>query len=119
MSNPERPPRSAARRDEAEAAFAPIAGARRTFLDSNASSTGSRWSAALRSGLRSQGRAAAGGFPGTMNEARAEVHRMLPPALSAAKMSALLPEEREWSARVAYACARKDWLDNVEREEDE
>lgn len=100
-------------------AFVPVADKRRAFLDSNSASVGTDWSVALRSSLKQQGRAAAGGFPGTISEARAHVNRTLPRALSSAAMSVLSSDEREWSARVVYASARKDWLANGARDDDD
>ncbi|MFO0692089.1 MAG: hypothetical protein U0230_00900 [Polyangiales bacterium] len=93
---------------------------RREFLDRNASSMGLDWAVAIRSALRQQGRPAAGGFPGTMSEVRAHLGLLLGAALRDARMAALLPNERDWSARIAYAAARKDWLAHGERaDEDE
>lgn len=100
-------------------AFVPVGETRRAFLDVNSATVGTGWSVALRTSLKQQGRAAAGGFPGTMSEARAHVNRALPTALSTAKMPVLSSEEREWSARVVYANARKDWLAHGDRDEDE
>lgn len=113
-----RQPRSAALKPDDGAVVVPFDDARRAFLDASSVSTGTDWSVRLRTDLRREGRPAAGGFPGTMSEARACVHRSIPPMLTRAKMRALLPEEREWTARVAYAAARKDWLRHGESDED-
>ncbi len=97
----------------------PIPDSRRVFLDTHATSAGTDWSAAIRSQLRRQGRAASGGFPGTLTEARVQVGHAVGNALARARMRGLLAEEREFSARVAYAAARKDWLAHGERDDDD
>lgn len=114
-----RPSRTPSSEPPEAPAFVPAGETRRAFLDENSASVGTDWSVALRSSLKSQGRAAAGGFPGTMSEARAYVNRSLPRALSSAAMPVLSSDEREWSARIVYASARKDWLANGARDEDE
>jgi len=69
--------------------------------------------------LREQGRRASGGWPGTISEARATVASYFSAELRERGMHSLTAEEREWTARCAYAAARRDWLDHGDREEAE
>lgn len=92
-------------------------GDRPVWLDEHSRSIGATWSGGLRSTLRRDGRAAVGGFPGTMSEARAQVTtRLVPVARTTWSLSA---EERESAARTVYSSARKDWLAHVDRDEDD
>jgi hypothetical protein len=105
--------------DEAIARVPPPDPARREFLDRTASSTGVNWSSSIRRVLIDEGRPVSGGFPGTMSEVRTQVATLVGLALRNARMPHLSPEEREWSARLAYAVARKDWLANGVRDPEE
>ena len=90
--------------------------ARRALLEEASIATGERWAAGWRDDLRQEGRPAAGGWPGTVAEARARVTAHLGPELHRRKMLALTHEELERAARTAYARARRDWLSRNERE---
>lgn len=92
--------------------------ARRKLLDTSSAARGTEWSIQLRLGLRRAGRAAAGGFPGTMSEARVHASRAIEPLLAEASMHGLEHDERERTARIAYAAARRDWLRHGEADED-
>jgi hypothetical protein len=91
---------------------------RRSLFEEHSSATGIRWSEEYRSDLRKEGRAAAGGFPGTLSEARALVTSILAAELGRRRLVALSIEEREWAARATYAAARKDWLQHGDREDE-
>jgi hypothetical protein len=91
---------------------------RRVLFEEQSSATGIRWAEEYRSDLRREGRAAAGGFPGTLSEARALVSATLAPELGRRRLAALSIEEREWAARATYAAARKDWQKHGDREEE-
>jgi hypothetical protein len=99
-----------------------LEGDRPVWIDENSRSIGATWSGGLRSTLRRDGRAAVGGFPGTMSEARAQVTTRLIPAARVSTSTAsftLSPEERESAARTVYSSARRDWLAHVDRDEDD
>lgn len=89
---------------------------RRTVIDSLAAALGQLWARRSREALHREGRAAAGGWPGTVGEATAYVaqallsdqHRLPSPMLS--------PAERELLARAVYASARHEWLRHLDPE---
>jgi hypothetical protein len=103
-------PRRRSRREEAANL------SRKNLLEEGSNTAGERWAAGWRDDLRAQGRPAAGGWPGTVAEARARVIALLGPELHRRKMVALTHEELERAARCAYARARRDWLARNERE---
>jgi hypothetical protein len=92
---------------------------RRALLERGSVSAGTNWAASWREDLRKQGRPAAGGWPGTLSEARAHVTSFFLRELRQRSMLALTPEEREWTAKAAYAAARQDWLSHGEHEEED
>jgi hypothetical protein len=94
------------------------AAVRLAFIERTAAALGRTWAAGRRDELRREGRAAAGGWPGTMREARGCVERALPSELRVQKMSAITAEERELAARAANASARSEWLRGADPEED-
>jgi len=69
-----------------------------------------------RESLHQEGRPAAGGFPGTMAEARELLARSLPAELARQGMRLPSFHEREQSARALYASARQQWLAHREPE---
>lgn len=79
----------------------------RTPRDVRAEKNGHAWAESVQARLQSEGRRVAGGWPGTLSEARARVERLLD---STAKSCS--PHERERLARVLYGAARAFWLDN-------
>ncbi|MBI5532000.1 MAG: hypothetical protein HY898_04745 [Deltaproteobacteria bacterium] len=105
-----REPRSAANPQEG-----PVDG-RVTLLRSGACDAGRRWAETFRAGLLLEGRAVAGGWPGTMPEARAVVRASFAAEVARRRVGALSSEEIEWLARIVYASARQDWLSRAERE---
>ncbi len=86
------------------------------LLAEGATSTGDRWLLALREALRQEGRAAAGGWPGTVGEARARVEAYLVAELGRRKMLSLTREELDSATRTAYARAKRGWLSTCEPE---
>lgn len=80
---------------------------------------GRRWAAELRAALINEKRRAAGGWPGTLREARTHVAISLIPWLQSNGQAAVTSEQCEGAARLVYASARKVWLENRESEEDD
>lgn len=89
---------------------------RKAFLEHIAADLGRAWAEQWRRDLQGQGRPAAGGWPGTMREARACIESALPTVLERRKMAAITREERESSARAAYASARLEWRRHADEE---
>jgi hypothetical protein len=88
---------------------------RRSALEQAAIGAGTQWAECCRVELKRQGRAIAGGWPGTISEARTRValawsraHRKHRPAIT--------HEELGWLARTAYEQAKRDWLAVAHRE---
>ena len=104
--------------DAARAAGAPRSRAevRRLFLDQSAVSIGQRWADQWRSDLHREGRPAAGGWPGTLREARVRVERHFLAEATRRKISAVTQAEREVAAKRAYASARARWCRQAEPE---
>lgn len=88
---------------------------RRGALEKTAIGAGAQWAECCRVELKRQGRPIAGGWPGTLSEARTRVtlawlrgHKKHGPAIS--------HEELGWLARTAYGQAKRDWLAAASRE---
>jgi hypothetical protein len=77
-------------------------------------SAGEAWASAFADDLRSRRRAVAGGWPGTMTEARARVL-----ATVTARGVAVSVEQLRELARTAYDAARAAWLAVSERDVDD
>ena len=82
----------------------------------HAHKAGERWANETRSRIHRERRAAAGGWPGTMSEARALVAEHLLPALACEGIVTLTSVEREEAARRLYHSARALWLQCREKE---
>jgi hypothetical protein len=93
------------------------AAARRTFIEETAAALGRTWAEARRAELHREGRPAAGGWPGTLREARSCVERELQRELKDHRMTAITTNERELAARATYASARVEWRRCAEPEE--
>jgi hypothetical protein len=89
---------------------------RNTFLESSAIALGRSWARRWREDLHREGRAAAGGWPGTLREARARVERSLLLEMRRLEMPVITGPERELAARTAYASARIEWQRHVDPE---
>ena len=72
---------------------------------------GTSWARLLCESVRKQGRAVAGGWPGTMVEARARIARHLDDQLGACGMPPLRKDELDGAASATYAQAKKEWLE--------
>ena len=71
-------------------------------VDDDAIDAGREWAGSVRRLLVEEGRAATGGWPGTMTEARARAGQLESP-------TELSPQERVRLARVLYAAAKENW----------
>jgi hypothetical protein len=98
------------------ASKAVLAGKRLAHLEELAAASGKKWAVALIEQLRIEGRAAAGGWPGTMPEARARVADTVEAASSRHGLASTTAPERERAAERLYASARHLWLSERERE---
>jgi hypothetical protein len=78
--------------------------------DERAIRAGEAWAMAVREVVQKDGRKAAGGWPGTLSEAKAEM------AISLGPRPALGEEETSRLVRVFYEAARDRWLRHRERE---
>jgi hypothetical protein len=91
--------------------------ARQASIEASAASLGRTWAARCRHELRSEGRPASGGWPGTLSEARARVGRRLVVEASGQRSELLINDaESELAARLAYSSARAEWLRLAEPE---
>jgi hypothetical protein len=90
--------------------------ARRAWLEEGAIAASKLWVGGWREALRRQGRPAAGGWPGTVAEARAHVVAYFTAELHRRNMPALTHDELMWAAKTAYAAAKRDWRASCEPE---
>ncbi len=88
---------------------------RETLVLDCATRLGANWARALVDATWQDQREVAGGFPGTIPEARARVAAYLRDELTRRGLSPLEPSELSRAVKAAYANARRDWL-NVGRE---
>ncbi len=87
---------------------------RRSVLEQAALDTAKAWADSRIDELRAEGREVAGGWPGTLSEARHFVRA----SLVRKGVSFVTHDELEQAARAAYARARSTWLANAESEDD-
>ena len=85
-------------------------------IEESAIALGQTWAEGWRRDLHREGRPAAGGWPGTLREARTRVERALLIEMRGRKMPAITEGEREIAARVAYASARTEWRRHLDPE---
>ncbi len=105
---PEAPPISAQSKQARPAAA--------SLIDS-AVALGRTWAEEQRASLHREGRAASGGWPGTLREARMRVERLLQQAKLPPRTLALVTaDDREEAAHAAYASARHEWCRRAEPE---
>jgi hypothetical protein len=90
---------------------------RLTVLERSARDIGERWARGWREELRSDDRPAAGGWPGTVAQARGRAREHLCAELARLRLASPSPEELERAARLTYARARAVWLTFAQREE--
>jgi hypothetical protein len=88
---------------------APPVSVRRSFIEQRAAALGRTWAESWREDLHREGRPAAGGWPGTLREARTRVGGTLAAEMLHRKMPVITEDERELAARTAYASARSAW----------
>jgi hypothetical protein len=89
---------------------------RRELFERSATLEGELWAAETRAQYGVEQRIAAGGWPGTLTEARARVAHALLPSLARDGLAAPTRTECEEAARILYASARNLWLKHRERE---
>lgn len=87
---------------------------RRIVLEQAALDTAKAWAHSRIDALRAEGREVAGGWPGTLSEARHFVRA----SLARKGVSFITHEELEQVARAAYARARSTWLASAESEDE-
>jgi hypothetical protein len=92
------------------------ADARAELLDQTAVAVGRIWADQWRHDLRREGRAAAGGWPGTLREARIRVEHHLQDERARRTIAEITGAEREILVRRAYASARAEWSLKAEPE---
>lgn len=83
------------------------AATRQELLDRTAHGEGSAWASWWRTELDRQSRPVAGGWPGTLSEARVRIARRI--AHDLGPEFRVTAEELEGAARSAYRTARHDW----------
>lgn len=88
---------------------------RRVVLEQNPVAVGTAWARAVCDDIIEEGRVVAGGWPGTLVEARARIAGHLNHELSKHGMKALAPEELEQAANATYARAKQEWLETERR----
>jgi hypothetical protein len=71
---------------------------------------GTSWVRSLSETMLRERRVVAGGFPGTIPEARWRVARYVGAELERRALSPLRPDEASTAVDAAYACARREWL---------
>ena len=89
---------------------------RRLQLEQSAVILGRSWAVQWRDDLRREGRPAAGGWPGTLREARVRVERHFRAEAAHRRIAAVTDAEREVLARQVYASARAEWRLEAEPE---
>ncbi len=90
---------------------------RRALLERAAADAGEEWARTRIAELRAERRVAAGGWPGTLREARAMSRAFVLRPFAAQSLSPPTAEELELAARKAYACARSAWQARAEPED--
>ncbi len=91
---------------------------RRTLLEATAADVGQRLFALRRDSIVHEGRVLAGGWPGTLREARALTIAVLASVFAQHHMSAPTEDELGWVMREAYDQARRAWLTSVDHRQE-
>lgn len=76
---------------------------------------GSTWAAAMCDNTRREGRVVAGGWPGTLLEARGRVWQRLNAELARYRLQGLSEAELTQATDETYARARQDWTEDARR----
>jgi hypothetical protein len=92
------------------AVAAPIPNLRSTLLSDLPLKIGAGWAEGWREEMVKQGRPIAGGWPGTIGEARARVAAYFENELRRRKLAHLTSDELAAATRAAFGQARRDWL---------
>lgn len=87
-------------------------------LSQCAQGEGERWANEIRSRIHGEQRRAAGGWPGTMSEARARLFAHVLPKLMQSGAPCVSEKDREEAARCLYRSARAQWMQTQEPEEE-
>jgi hypothetical protein len=96
-----------------------IAARRALLLERAAVTVGETWARGWLAELGSEGRSAAGGWPGTITQARSRVRVAVTAELARAKFQPAAADEVDRTARAAYARAREVWLASAKADDDE
>jgi hypothetical protein len=83
---------------------------RQALVERSAREVGERWALGWRAELESEHRSAAGGWPGTIAQARACARAHLSAVLAGLQLAEPSTAELEQAARLTYARARAVWL---------
>ncbi len=83
---------------------------RRVMLNDGAITVGAEWAHGWREAMRREGRAIAGGWPGTLPEARARVAAYFGAELARRRMPVMTTDELQVAVAATYEKARRDWL---------
>lgn len=83
--------------------------ARRALLRDGALLTGASWARGVCDAVRREGRPIAGGWPGTMPEARARIRAYFEAELSRKGFEGISVEEVQFASSLAYQRAKHDW----------
>jgi hypothetical protein len=83
---------------------------RKTLLSDLPLKIGAGWAEGWRAEMAKEGRPIAGGWPGTLGEARARVAAHFDHELRRRKMAHLTSDELATATRAAFGQARRDWL---------
>src|SRR5271155_4165875 len=83
---------------------------RSLLLERTAVAVGETWARGWLAELGSEGRSAAGGWPGTITQARSRVRAVVTAELARARCHPAAADEVDRTARAAYARAREVWL---------
>ena len=89
---------------------------RASLLIEYASALGASWARALCDATRFERRLVVGGFPGTIPEARSRVREFLRVELASLDLPPLEQSELTHVVDIAYARARREWLDASRQE---
>lgn len=83
---------------------------RQSMLTAGAITIGAEWAHGWREAMRREGRAIAGGWPGTLPEARARVAAYFGAELARRRMPVMTTDELQIAVAATYEKARRDWL---------
>ena len=91
---------------------------RSLLLERTAVAVGETWARGWLAELGSEGRSAAGGWPGTITQARSRVRAVVTAELARARFQPAAADEVDRTARAAYARAREVWLASAKADDE-